>query len=38
MKIGVNPGYAGRPRFNLARSVALIHRAAAGLRHEFKPL
>lgn len=33
-----NPGYAGRPRFNLARSVALIHCDDAGLRHEFKAL
>ena len=33
-----NPGDAGRPRFNQARSVALIHCDAAGLRHEFKPL
>ena len=33
-----NPGYAGRPRFNQARSVALIHCDDAGLRHEFKAL
>ena len=33
-----NPGYAGRPRFNLARSVALLHCDDAGLRHEFKSL
>ena len=33
-----NPGYAGRPRFNLARSVALLHLDEGKLRHEFKPL
>ncbi|MHB8521561.1 MAG: metallophosphoesterase family protein [Limisphaerales bacterium] len=26
-----NPGYAGKPRFGLARSIALLHSAAAGL-------
>jgi putative phosphoesterase len=30
-----NPGYAGRPRFNLSRSVALLHCDAAGVRHQF---
>jgi len=33
-----NPGYAGRPRFTLVRSVALIHCDEAGLRYEFKSL
>lgn len=33
-----NPGYAGKPRFNLARSVAILHLAEQGLRHEFVPL
>ena len=33
-----NPGYAGRPRFNLSRSVAILHCDSAGIRHEFKNL
>jgi putative phosphoesterase len=33
-----NPGYAGRPRFNLTRSVALLHLDGAELRWEFKSL
>jgi hypothetical protein len=33
-----NPGYAGKPRFNLPRSVAILHCAAEGIRAEFKPL
>lgn len=33
-----NPGYAGKPRFNLPRSVALLHCTADGIRVEFKPL
>jgi putative phosphoesterase len=33
-----NPGYAGRPRFALARSAAVIELAADGLRHEFLAL
>ena len=34
----LNPGYAGRPRFNLPRSVALVHCGATGIRTEFKSL
>ena len=34
----VNPGYAGQPRFNLARSVALLHCADGRATVEFKPL
>lgn len=30
-----NPGYAGRQRFRLARSAALLHLGPDGLRHEF---
>jgi putative phosphoesterase len=33
-----NPGYAGKPRFALERSVAILHCDAAGLRPEFRPL
>ena len=33
-----NPGYAGRPRFSLTRSVALLHCDDAGVRHEFLAL
>ena len=33
-----NPGYAGKPRFNLPRSVALLHCTTDGIRAEFKPL
>lgn len=33
-----NPGYAGKPRFNLPRSVALLHCSAEGIRPEFKSL
>ena len=33
-----NPGYAGKPRFNLARSVALLHSNAKGVRPEFLQL
>ena len=34
----LNPGYAGKSRFNLPRSVALLHLEGAGLRTEFMPL
>ncbi len=30
-----NPGYAGRPRFRMERSVALLHCEGGGVRHEF---
>jgi putative phosphoesterase len=33
-----NPGYAGKPRFNLARTVAILHSDANGLRPEFLEL
>jgi putative phosphoesterase len=33
-----NPGYAGKPRFNLPRSVAILHCDADGIRPEFKSL
>ena len=33
-----NPGYAGKPRFNLARSVAILHADANGIRPEFLEL
>lgn len=33
-----NPGYAGKPRFNLARSVAVLHCGRTGLRAEYHPL
>jgi predicted phosphodiesterase len=31
----INPGYAGRPRFRLARSVAILRIEAAQLAVEF---
>ena len=31
----LNPGYAGRQRFDLPRSVALLHSSPEGLRTEF---
>jgi hypothetical protein len=34
----LNPGYAGKPRFGLARSVAILRAEADGLRAEFLPL
>lgn len=34
----VNPGYAGKPRFRLERSVALLHCDPDGTRVEFRPL
>jgi uncharacterized protein len=34
----LNPGYAGRPRFNLERSVAVAHCEAGKIRTEFKPI
>jgi putative phosphoesterase len=33
-----NPGYAGKPRFNLARSVAILHSEASGIRAEYHAL
>ena len=30
-----NPGYAGKPRFNLARNVAILHCDMNGIRPEF---
>jgi putative phosphoesterase len=33
-----NPGYAGKPRFDYERSVALLHLSSKGIRHEFLPL
>ena len=33
-----NPGYAGKPRFNLARSVAILHCDTNGIRPEFLEL
>lgn len=34
----LNPGYSGKPRFKLARSVALLHCEPNGLQVEFRPL
>lgn len=34
----LNPGYAGKPRFKLARSVALLHCEPNGLQVEFRQL
>lgn len=34
----LNPGYAGKPRFNLPRSVAVLHCDAGGIRPEFLEL
>ena len=34
----VNPGYSGKPRFRLERSVALLHIEDGGLRMEFRKL
>jgi uncharacterized protein len=33
-----NPGYAGKPRFGLERSVAILHCGAKGIRAEYLPL
>jgi len=33
-----NPGYAGKPRFNLPRTVAILHRDENGFRPEFRTL
>jgi predicted phosphodiesterase len=30
-----NPGYAGKPRFNQARSVAILHCGPKNIRAEF---
>lgn len=37
-RLYLNPGYAGRPRFNMPRSVALLRVSADGVRAEFKEL
>ena len=34
----LNPGYAGKPRFGLPRSLALLHCGPKSLRAEFLPL
>ena len=34
----INPGYAGKPRFGMGRSVALLHLEGESLRVEFLPL
>lgn len=34
----LNPGYSGKPRLNLSRSVALLHLTPDGLRPEILPL
>lgn len=34
----LNPGYAGKPRFSLERSVAILHLAEEGMRTEFLKL
>jgi putative phosphoesterase len=31
----LNPGYAGKPRFNLARTVAILHSEPTGVQPEF---
>ena len=33
-----NPGYAGKPRFGLERSVAILHCGEKGIRTEYLPL
>ncbi|MEW6157039.1 MAG: metallophosphoesterase family protein [Verrucomicrobiota bacterium] len=33
-----NPGYAGKPRFNLPRSVAILHCDSTEIRPEYFPL
>ena len=33
-----NPGYAGKPRFGLERSVAILHCGDKGIRTEYLPL
>lgn len=30
-----NPGYAGKPKFGVERSVAILHCDGSGIRHEF---
>lgn len=34
----LNPGYAGKPRFGMGRSVAVLHLEAQAMRMEFLPL
>jgi putative phosphoesterase len=33
-----NPGYAGKPRFSLERTVAILHCKPSGVRAEYHPL
>ena len=33
-----NPGYAGKPRFGMPRSVAILHLSGEKIRPEFLPL
>jgi uncharacterized protein len=33
-----NPGYAGKPKFGLKRSVAILYCGEQGIRHEFVKL
>jgi uncharacterized protein len=33
-----NPGYAGKPRFSLERTVAILHCEPSGVRAEYHPL
>jgi hypothetical protein len=33
-----NPGYAGKPRFGLRRTLAILHSGPEGIRPEFLPL
>jgi putative phosphoesterase len=33
-----NPGYAGKPRFSLERTVAILHCEPSGIRVEYHPL
>ena len=33
-----NPGYAGKPRFGLERTVAILHYDQKGIRTEYLPL
>ncbi len=37
-RLFLNPGYAGKPRFNQPRSVAIVHFGPYGLRVEFHAL
>jgi len=33
-----NPGYAGKSRFGMPRTLAILHSKPSGLRHEYVPL